>query len=76
MKEQIHAAKALWGALLEAESEFSDMLTVEDLLTTKEVEQSFAGRVKNPTISEMLSDYRDLKTVTGKMPGRGRRTAT
>lgn len=69
-KEQIHAAKSLWAALLEAESAFSDMLTAEDILTTKELEDFFAGRDRNATISEMLSDYRDLKTTTGKVPGR------
>ena len=66
-KEQIHAAKSLWGALLEAESTFSDMLTADALLTTEELEAFFAGRDKSATMSEMLSDYRELKTVTAKM---------
>lgn len=69
-KEQIQAAKSLWGALLEAESAFSDMLTVEDILTGEEMKDFFAARAKNPTVSEMLSDYRDIKTTTEKMPGR------
>lgn len=46
------------------------MLTAEDILTTKELEDFFAGRDRNATISEMLSDYRDLKTATDKAPGR------
>ena len=70
-KEQIHAAKSLWGALLETELAFSDLLTVDAILTPEELEDFFAGRDKNPTISEMLSDYRELKTTTDKISNPG-----